>query len=268
MTEPFFIFDGTSGDPATGLVPTFKYYRRRETDGSITTLTPPTIVERGLGLYEFTTNVGDAVQGTIISYLVDCGASALTRYQEGSINGDEAIASEDDVPATAAIQTFGVTYSTVRQDYFPQFTGEWSATSNPTSDTITRWIADAGADLAGRLRLKSMTALAIATGVDPASPTEAYAWCRRTIGLIVAVRVVPVQSAGGNGELETEWKDDLQHRFHLLEEHGDTVLGDGAAAAGTSPEGPTSHISQLNLDTGDPSLASDVIPRLRRSDKL
>lgn len=165
------------------------------------------------------------------------------------------------------IRTFGVTFTTVRQDQFPQWSGEFSATSNPTSTTVSRWINEAAAELAGVLRLKATTADAINTLGDT---TEPYVWCRQTITLGVAARVAKVIS-GGTPEVAKDLQDQFEKRLKRLEEKGVEVMGPGITVSDDTdePQGPTSHIDELDLDVGeDDDNESELIPVLRRDDKL
>jgi hypothetical protein len=166
-----------------------------------------------------------------------------------------------------SISTFGVTYSTVRQDWFPQFTSEFNATSQPTSTRVTNWIKEEAADLAGALRLKALTAADIdGLGVN----YDAYQWCAKTLGLAVACRVANVMS-GASPELKKDLAAQLKDRMDRLEKHGAEALGAGATVSDSTdePEGPTSHIDELDLDTGESDgVTSDVAPVIRRADML
>lgn len=162
------------------------------------------------------------------------------------------------------IATFGVDGASVRRHYFP-YQGDYSVTSSPTADTVTEFITEAAVDLAGRLGLKDVTAASI----DDDDTSEAYAWCAKTLRLSVAISVLEASTAN-NPEVGKKWQASLDARYELLEKYGATALGLGAAAdeATTEPEGPMSHISELDLDTGDDADASSVAPRLRRDDQL
>lgn len=165
------------------------------------------------------------------------------------------------------IRVFGVTATTVRQDQFPQWSGEFSASTNPTSTTVGRWIDEAAAELAGVLRLKASSADAVyALG----SSTEPYVWCRQTLTLGVAARVAKV-ATGATPDIAKDLQAQFERRLKLLEEHGVEMLGPGITVSDSTdePQGPTSHIDDLDLDVGeDLGLESDLIPVLRRSDQL
>lgn len=165
-----------------------------------------------------------------------------------------------------AIQVFAITFTTVKQDFFPNFSGLFSDTSTPTSTRVTQFIKEEAADLAGHLRLKALTAAGIAADTT----SEAYAWCQKTLGIGVAARVARVLT-GANPEYAKELATELAHRYALLDTHGAEALGLGATVADSTdePEGPTSHIDELDLDTGeDDDLNSDVAPVIRRADVL
>lgn len=159
------------------------------------------------------------------------------------------------------VQTFGVTYSTVKAHFFPQHQG-FSANTTPSSTTVTEEILWVASDLDAKLRAKA---------VDPASivaSSAAYYWCAQTIALKVAAKISRSVS-GADPAIAKAWQTDHEARLKQLKNEGVSTLGDGAVATGgANPGGPTDHISTLGLDIGDTSLASDVIPPLRKSDEL
>lgn len=165
------------------------------------------------------------------------------------------------------IRVFGVTYTTVRQDEFPQWTGEFSTSSNPTATTVSRWIDEAAAELAGILRLKASSADAVfALG----SSAEPYVWCRQTITLGAAARVAKVITQG-NPDRAKDLQSMFERRLKLIEEKGVEVMGPGISVSDDTdePQGPTSHIDDLDLDVGeDDGNESDLVPVIRRSDRL
>lgn len=165
------------------------------------------------------------------------------------------------------VATFGVTYTTVQQDWFPNFTGLFSASSQPTATRVTQWITEEGSDLAGALRLKALTA----STIDALGATyDAYQWCKKTLGLAVACRVANALT-GASPEFKKDLAGQLKDRMDRLEKHGAEVLGAGATVPTTTdePEGPTGHIDELDLDTGeDDGVTSDVAPVIRRADML
>lgn len=78
-TSVIFALYGGGGAPLTGASPTFEAYE----DFSGGTVTPPAIVEIGLGMYGFTPAASDIANGT--AYLIDGTASANPRYASGSL---------------------------------------------------------------------------------------------------------------------------------------------------------------------------------------
>ena len=161
-----------------------------------------------------------------------------------------------------ALNTFGVTPDRIRRHYFPHIDA-FSANSSPTLVTVTERIDSAAARLAGQLLLKN---------IDPDSGitagSYAYTWCAETVCIIAAIRLTETMTGQAPAVVES-WRKDLEERFELLSKNGETALGGGADAFGTSESaGPTDFISELSLDVGDTSLASDVTPHLRRSDQL
>jgi hypothetical protein len=160
------------------------------------------------------------------------------------------------------IQTFAVDADSIRRHYFPHL-DSFSASTSPTLATVTERITRAAARLSGQLYMRNVDPTTI---VDTTSP--AWAWCQETLSLIVAIRLAQVVS-GANSEAVKAWQADLTERFHVLSDSGEAALGGGADAFGLSESaGPTDFISELSLDVGDTSLASDVSPVLRRSDLL
>jgi hypothetical protein len=72
--EVFAAFDGTTGDPLTGLTPAFTYYADDQNNAQ----SQPAITEIGGGLYMFTPAFSDAARGIV--YVVDLGTSSNPRY--------------------------------------------------------------------------------------------------------------------------------------------------------------------------------------------
>lgn len=159
------------------------------------------------------------------------------------------------------IQTFGVTYTTVKNHFFPQHQG-FSTNTTPSSTTVTEDITWAAADLDGKLRQRD---------IDPGSITTnsaAYYWCAQTLALMVAAKVAR-SVTGSDPKVAQAWKGELVDRLKALSDQGVAALGDGATATGPSQAlGPTDHIDELSLDVGDTSLASDATPIFRQKDLL
>lgn len=163
-----------------------------------------------------------------------------------------------------AVVTFGVTYSDVRAAHFPQLQSDFSPNSKPTAAQVTTFITEEAADLFGRLLQKGVDASAISTGA--ATYPNAYAWCQKTLKLAAAIRVFPAIT-GQDAKILDRWQKMLDDRFEQLETSGYAALGD-APGPTSSATGPRSHVVDHNLDTGDDSLMSDVIPKFRRNQVL
>jgi len=88
---PFFIYSASTGAPLAGVSPTFAYYKRRNSGGSITALSDPTITDKGAGNYEFTIVDADLVAGSTINYVIDCTTSAAGRYQDGHVDAADVV---------------------------------------------------------------------------------------------------------------------------------------------------------------------------------
>lgn len=160
-----------------------------------------------------------------------------------------------------AVIVFGVTYTTVRNHHFPQLS-DFSASSNPTSTTVTEMVAAAGAELAGYLVAEGLTP----SSLDDDTGTDAYAWCAETVRIGAAFRAARAMTSQ-DPEVVRAWEDDYRERLKRLDELGATALG-SSASGGEEPNGPRTHIDHHDLDTGDTDDISDVIPRFRRSDML
>jgi hypothetical protein len=164
-------------------------------------------------------------------------------------------------PTPEPIDVFGVDADSVRKAHFPNWT-PFSSSTNPTVDTIDSFILEEGADLAGALRVKS---------IDPTSITdstsEAFAWCAKTLKLMVAVRIYPAVTAGNPDGLKA-LQAQLDARLAWLEKHGLELAGAQTLISGSEPEGPTSHISQYGLTTADSSLMSSTESPFHKDDQL
>lgn len=157
---------------------------------------------------------------------------------------------------------FGVTHDTLRRHHFPGLQA-FSSTSAPSAQTVTEKIASAAAELDGALSRKGITGDDI---VDTAS--AAYAWCAETLRLMTAVKLLQIIS-GVDPDLAKAWRAEKKERLELLADQGTGALGGGASSDDLGePDGPNTHIAELSLDTGDDSLASDVIPPFRKDDQL
>lgn len=85
----FWLYDA-AGAPLATAVPVFTSYRRRNSDGTYTTLSQPVITNRGGGLYDFVIPDSDLTAGSVVNFLVDGGSSANPRRLSGSVLSTEA----------------------------------------------------------------------------------------------------------------------------------------------------------------------------------
>lgn len=161
-----------------------------------------------------------------------------------------------------AVATFAVTPETVRDRWLPQREA-FSAGSVPTSAGVTVAIEEHAAVLQGWLLKEAINASAI---TDAASAP--YKQCQKVLKMMVALEILQT-STSGDPELAKALQKAVDKWHDALEEDGATFLGDDTLSTSSSdPDGPTTHIDELDLDVGDTSLASDVAPVLRRSDEL
>lgn len=170
-----------------------------------------------------------------------------------------------------AIEDFDVDAEKVRGDYFPHRTA-FSGSSAPTSTRVADFITEEAGELAGLLLEQDIAASSVVSGVTYATPstwTPAYTWCRKYVALAVAIRVLSVSTQGAADD-SSKWGERLAAMAKKLASGGATALGDaGLDGSGAGPLGPSSHISELNLDAGDEALnASSVEARFRRDDQL
>lgn len=162
-----------------------------------------------------------------------------------------------------ALPVFGVTHATLREVRFPHWT-DFSERSSFTDTAVTAIIQEEAADLAGRLYAENVSA----TAVDALTTSVAYQWCKKTLHLMAAMRILRDVSVN-EPALAQAYGRELDARLKLLAEQGATALGDDSLNTGNSdPDGPTSHISVYELETDDPADMSSVVPALRKGDRL
>lgn len=118
------------------------------------------------------------------------------------------------------------------------------------------------ARLAGALSAIDVSASSISADAGATYPS-AYAWCKDTIRLGAAVRVL--QAISGAGSVPEFWVSQLEARYRSLAVDGFSALGD---APRPSQLGPRSHVSTHDLSRGDLDLLSDVVPSFRKNDEL
>lgn len=159
-----------------------------------------------------------------------------------------------------SVNLFDVDPAMIRDDYYPML-GEFASDSQPTADTIERWVSQEAATLEGKLRKESLTGESYTD--DESAP---WLWCQKTLSLMVALRPGWPQAAVTPENTLKRWKEDLDARMKDLDENGAVALGESAATE--TPNGATSHISQYDLSVGDIGDASDATPPFRKSDQL
>ena len=161
-----------------------------------------------------------------------------------------------------ALVTFGVDAESVRRRYFPALNA-FSTQSAPTVATVGDWIDEEAAALQGQLLGEAIPADALTAGTAP------YINCATQLRRKVALKCLEVMT-GRFPELAKRLAEEAEDWDDGFEEGGATFLGDDSLAtlSESEPDGPTTHIDEYNLDVGDTSDASDVIPALRRSDQL
>jgi hypothetical protein len=162
-----------------------------------------------------------------------------------------------------AVATFGVGAADVRDEYFPSL-AVFSASTKPSSGAVLKFIQGEGAKLYGALAAKGVSASTIISDAGSSYP-NAYAWCQATVSLGAAIRVM--QAIAGFGAVPSAWFDLLKQRYESLSQMGYLALGDAPGPEDVA-NGPRSHISNHDLDTGDEDLISTVVPKFRRDDKL
>lgn len=159
-----------------------------------------------------------------------------------------------------SLATFSVTYTKVRAHYFPQL-ANFSATSQPTSDTVTEMVQDSAAELAGKLSAEGIEA----SGIDATANPQGFQWCAETVRLGAAIRALKAMT-GQDPKVAESWQKRLDERFEALDEWGAETLGDVSVASAGSI---LTHISNHSLDTTlDGDEPSNSIPSLRGDDDL
>lgn len=161
-----------------------------------------------------------------------------------------------------AIQTFSVTYTTVRDHHFAQLP-DFSNTSNPAAATVTTMIQAAASSLGGALRAQDVTP---ATVNNSSTYPESHAWCADVIRHDAAVRVARVMT-GHNPDVVKAWEAHVKAQYKALAEHGYLALGDAPAPA-ENATGPRTHIDRNSLTTTASADMSDAEPAFRKSDVM
>lgn len=161
-----------------------------------------------------------------------------------------------------AINLFGLEADDVRRHHFPMW-DPLSASSKPTTATVTEKLEEAAAQVAGALNAEAIDAASI---VDTVSP--AYLQCRKAVRTLCALQFLWA-ATGLDPELAKAWREWLAWFFEGLAEGGATFLGGGATSTSDSdPDGPTSHISQYGLTVDSAADMSSAVPLLRKDDPI
>jgi len=157
------------------------------------------------------------------------------------------------------VSIFSIEHADISAHYFPSRTA-FSASTKPTAAAVGEMIEAESARLAGALSAIDVSASTLSTDAGASYPA-AYEWCRDTIRLGAAIRVM--QAIAGAGAVPEFWVTQLEARYKALADNGFSALGD---APRPSQLGPRSHVSAHDLDRGDLDLLSDVIPPFRKND--
>lgn len=161
-----------------------------------------------------------------------------------------------------AVSIFGVTAASVASIHFPQWVGGFNANTKPTSTSVGTQIDRFGARINAALYAENITASSIV------ADTAAYLMCAEQLTRMTAVWVLEV-STQQNPELAKKLQAELDAWFTGLSGGGATFLGDDSlASSGPDPDGPTSHVTQYDLETDVAADMSTTVPRLRRDDEL
>lgn len=160
-----------------------------------------------------------------------------------------------------AVEVFGVTSTTVRQHCFPRL-DNFSATTSPTSTTVTAKVDVAGARLAAALAKESITPASIVAlgATDPS-----YVICADIVRKMTALSLyIPTDDP----ETAKGWQKDVDGFLKQLgEDAGVALANEDLVTEPSEPDGPTHHIDEYGLDIGDTDDASSAEPALRKDDQ-
>lgn len=243
--DAFLLTDGSTGALWGGGPPTLGSYH----DDSGADIQPHPPITQPLAYIAVLQPVGteDA------NYRVDAPNGASLDHDQGAF-----------IQPADALQTFGVTVSSIRRHHFAN-QSDFSSSSNPTDATVAEMIDDCAGELAGRLTELEIdpSSSAITVGSAP------YVQLRNCLRKMVAVRIL-TDATNQDPPLLARWEKELEAFWTRLEEKGPSALGNESLSSSASePEGPTTHLDELGIDVGDPATdASDAIPPFRKSDEL
>ena len=161
-----------------------------------------------------------------------------------------------------AVNDFGVSQSSVAAIHFPMWPA-FSSASKPTGATVSTMISESAAVLGSKLYAESITAGAITD-----TQSAAFLMCAEQLRRMVALKVLK-SSTQQDPDLAKALLAEIDGWFKGLATAGATFLGNSALqASDSSPDGPTSHISEFSLTTDAAADMSTTVPRLRRDDAL
>src|SRR6202035_872318 len=105
----FFVYKASDETLFPGSGAAFAYFKRRNSDGSLTNLigTAPSITDFGDGQYEFLFDTSLLTRDSVIRYLIDLSVSAAVRYLEGEIRWDKHVIERAFVGKSRRIMTSG-----------------------------------------------------------------------------------------------------------------------------------------------------------------
>lgn len=228
-------FYDATGAPLTGLAPSFVAYKTLAGVDAA----PPLITELGLGLYAFVLSATD--ESTGVAFIIDGGPTALSRYWS---DGEDptAVAQAGTTVGPTPVNLFGVTPTTLYRRHFSQWSAP-STESNPDSDTVAEIIDERAAELEARLLQEDVVATDLLV-----TNAAAYLWCRETLRLMCAIQVA-AEATQQAPPLASTWQSQLDTRFEQLDDKGFLALGGGVEAPVEQPDGPTTFIDSLGIDT-------------------
>ncbi len=162
------------------------------------------------------------------------------------------------------VQVFGVTHATVRAHCFPRLDA-FSATTSPTSTTVTEKISVAAARIYAALTAEEIDAATVyALGSSDAS----YIICADIIRKLTALSLrIPCDDPA----VPDGWQKEVDAFFAMLAENPAAALANddlSSSSSDSDPDGPTHHIDEYGIDIGDTADASSAEPVLRKDDEL
>lgn len=84
MIIPVNVYSRETGDPVAGIVATFAFLKRRNSDGTFTDLSSAWL-DKGLGAYEFAIDDADLTPGSVVAYCLDLTDESADRYETGTV---------------------------------------------------------------------------------------------------------------------------------------------------------------------------------------